>query len=82
MDTYHLFVNLAAAGYNCDAYGAGSYNNSAECSTTYDPGTDESGASDGDLAYTGESLFLVAGLAVVVIVASAIAIFKAVRKKT
>ena len=78
MKTYLLNQGFAAA-YNCNAYGAGSYNeNGANCTTTAQSG--QQPAASGNLAYTGESLFLVAGLAVVIVVSSVIAIVKTVKK--
>ena len=67
-----------AAAYNCGAYGSGSYNESQNCSTstTSAPTTNSSSG----LADTGQSIYLIAGI-VLVLFAVALAITLALRRK-
>jgi LPXTG-motif cell wall-anchored protein len=70
--TIHL---LGATGYGCDAYGANAY---GECSDT---STNAPGTADNNLlANTGYDILLPLALGLSILIASAILLFKRVRR--
>lgn len=85
---FTFYTTYLAAAYNCDAYGAGNYNEGGQCTTT-NPGTGTgtntgttTGTNSGSLVDTGSPVFytLAAGV-LLVAVALAIVVYKIVRRK-
>lgn len=74
-------LTLFAANYDCNAYGAGSYNN-AECATTStgDGGSPAENPSGG-LADTGYNIIIPVALGLALIIAGAILLVKKLLRK-
>lgn len=69
----HTILKLVAANYDCDAYGAGIYNNES-CATGQQPAPQPT-PNDG-LADTGMNVIIVAALGAALVIAGAILIAK------
>lgn len=68
LNTYTFFVQLAVT-YNCDAYGANSYNSNEPCTTTSGSGD---GSSGGSLVDTGVNVVLPIVIGLVLIIGPAL----------
>lgn len=74
MKTIFLPVHFAAT-YDCNAYGADTYNSAGECATTQPTAT-----ANGGLSYTGLDVALPLGFGIALIVAALVMIVR--RKRT
>lgn len=78
MRTEYYFA--ATTEYNCDAYGAGDYN---ECNATQGASTQPSTPSEsGPLAYTGYDVIVPVALGLAVVGASVILLVKKLRRRS
>lgn len=71
----YLNITHFAQAYNCDAYGAGAYNEGGQCvtSTGTAPGT--------NLPSTGTDVFIGIGVGIALIVAAVVLVVRSRRKK-
>lgn len=77
----YSFITRFAVTYDCNAYGASTYNNNEACATTAtNPGTTTNGTASTGLAPTGTDIAIAIGCGLALIVIGAIIILKMRRK--